>query len=142
MDFWTVLQTVSESVDNELLCTSQSTLESEFGEEDTIESIEDVNIHTVECKFALLLLCMQTVLHVSINATCMIHLCNSLSRVIFRVLMVKNECALSKHSRYFHPVNGHFTWFLCSGHTCGTIFVSERFDFQRFHYSWRIKSLH
>lgn len=60
-DFRTAIQTISESVDNEVPCTSQNTLESEFGEEDRIEPFEDVNTQTLERKIASLLLCMQTV---------------------------------------------------------------------------------
>lgn len=66
-DFRTAIQTISESVDNELPCTSQNTLESEFGEEDRIEHFEDTQ--TLERKIASLLLCMQSVLHVSKNVT-------------------------------------------------------------------------
>jgi len=44
-----VIQTLSESVDNEVPCTSQNTLETEFCEEDRIEPVEDVNTQTQDC---------------------------------------------------------------------------------------------
>lgn len=49
--------------------SSQSCLRQESVEEGSAESVEDVNVETLEHKLASLFLCMQTVLHVSKSAT-------------------------------------------------------------------------
>lgn len=68
-DFRTAIQTVFERIDNEVPSISQISSEVEIGDDDRIQFDENVNSQTLEQKIASLFLCMQTVFHVSKDAT-------------------------------------------------------------------------